>query len=66
MGNHKPKKLIRYTHTTKKKQAKYNTKDSCQITREDNKRREEKYPTLTNPKQFFKMAISGSVVKESD
>ena len=40
-------------HAKKKKQSKHNTKDSQQITREENKRgREEKRPTKTNPKQL--------------
>ena len=37
-GNHKPK-IIEDTHTKKRKESKHNTKDSHQITREDNKRR---------------------------
>ena len=39
-------------HMYKKKQSKHNTKDSHQTTREQNKRREEKRPTKTNPKQL--------------
>ena len=43
------------THTKKKKQPKQNTKDSYQITREENKRaRYEKRSTRTNPKQLRK------------
>ena len=43
------------THTNKKKQHKYNTKDSHQTTRGENERkREEKRPTKTNPKQLIK------------
>ena len=43
------------THIKKKKQTKYNTKDSYQITRKENKRgREEKRPKITNPKQLRK------------
>ena len=42
-------------HTKKKKESKNNTKDSHQITKEENKRgREEKRPTKTNPKQLTK------------
>ena len=36
--NHKPKIYNRYTHIHKRKQSKYNTKDSNQITREQNKK----------------------------
>ena len=44
-------KSIIDTHTKKKKQYKHNTKDSHQITREENKiGREEKRPAKTNPK----------------
>ena len=40
---------------TKKNQLKYNTKDSHQTRRgEDNRRREEKRATKTNPKQLIK------------
>ena len=40
---------------TKKNQLKYNSKDSHQTTRGENKRRrEEKRPTKTNPKQLIK------------
>ena len=39
--------------TNKKKQSKYNTKDSYQTTREENKGKEEKRPTKTNPKQLI-------------
>ena len=43
------------THTKKKKQPKYNTKDGHQTTREENKRgKKEKRPTKTNPKQLTK------------
>ena len=38
----------------KKYQLKYNTKDSHQTTRGENKRREEKRATKTNPKQLIK------------
>ena len=42
-------------HTKKKMESKRNTKDSHQITREKNKRRKsEKRPTKTNPKQLTK------------
>ena len=42
-------------HTKKKKESKYNTKNSHQIAREKNKRgRDEKSPTQTNPKQLIK------------
>ena len=45
-------------HTKRKKEAKPNTKDSHQITREENQRRKEKKrPTKTNPKTINKMAI---------
>ena len=43
----------RYIHTKKKKESKHNTKDSHQITREQ-KRKEGKRPTKTNPKQLTK------------
>ena len=55
MGSAKQKTTID-THTKNKKQPKHNTKDS-QTIREENKRREERRPTKTNPKQFKKMAI---------
>ena len=43
-------------HRNTKKQSKYNTKDSHQITGEENRRRrEEKRPTKTNPKQLIKL-----------
>ena len=43
------------THTKKKKQPKYNTKDGHQTTREENKRgKKEKRPTKTNTKQLRK------------
>ena len=42
------------THKNKKKQCKYNNKDSHQTTRDENKRREEKRPTKTNPKRLIK------------
>ena len=43
------------TQTNKKNQLKYNTKDSHQITRGENKRRrEENRATKTNPKQLIK------------
>ena len=43
------------TQTNKKNQLKYNTKDSHQTTRGENKRRrEEKRATKTNPKQSIK------------
>ena len=43
------------TKTIKKQQHKYNTKDSHQTTRGENKRRrEEKRATKTNPKQLIK------------
>ena len=43
------------THIKKKRQTKYNTEDSHQIIREENKRgREEKSPTSTNAKQLRK------------
>ena len=43
------------TQTNKKKQSKYNTKYSHQTTREENKRRRgEKRPRKTNPKQLIK------------
>ena len=42
------------TQTNKKNQLKYNTKDSHQIRREDNKkRREEKRAAKQNPKQLI-------------
>ena len=43
------------TQTNKKNQLKYNTKDSHQTTRGENKRRrKEKRATKTNPKQLIK------------
>ena len=42
------------TQTNKKNQLKYNTKDSRQTTRGENRRREEKRATKTNLKQFIK------------
>lgn len=42
------------THTNKKNQLRYNTKDSHQTTREENKRSEEKRATKPNPKQLIK------------
>ena len=43
------------THTNKKNQPKYNTKDSHQTRRGENKRRrKEKRATKTNPKQLIK------------
>ena len=43
------------THTNKKNQLKYNTKDSHQTTRGENKRRrEDKRATKTNPEQLMK------------
>ena len=49
-------KLTVDTHIKKKKQSKHNTEDSHQITREENERgREEKRPTKTNPRQLTKL-----------
>ena len=42
------------TQTNKKNQLKYNTKDSHQTRSGENKRREEKRATKTNPKQLIK------------
>ena len=43
------------THTKEEKESKHNTKDSHQITREENKRgREEARTTKTIPKQLTK------------
>ena len=43
------------THTNKKNQLKYNTKDSLQTTQGENKRRrKEKRATKTYPKQLIK------------
>ena len=42
------------THTNKKNQHKYNTKDSYQTRRGENKRREEKRATKRNSKQLIK------------
>ena len=42
------------TQTNKKNQLKQNTKDCHQTTRGENKRREEKRATKTNPKQLIK------------
>ena len=42
------------THTNKKNQLKYNTKNTHQITRGESKRREEKRATKTNLKQLIK------------
>ena len=48
-------KSITDTQTNKKRQLKYNTKNSHQTRRGENKRRrEEKRPTKTNPKQSRK------------
>ena len=48
-------KSIIDTQTNKKNQLKYNTKDSHQTRRGENKRRrEEKRATKTNPKQLIK------------
>ena len=41
-------------HTDKKKQSKHDTKDSGQTTKENKRRREEKRPIKTNPKQLIK------------
>ena len=41
-------------HTSKKNQLKFNTRDSHQTTRRENKRREEKRARKTNPKQLIK------------
>ena len=42
-------------HTKKKEESKHNSRDSHQITREENKRRKgNKRPTKTNPKQLTK------------
>ena len=54
-GNCKPKIYNGHTYKKKKKESKHNIKDSHQITREENKRRkQEKRPTKTNPKQLTK------------
>ena len=42
------------TQTNKKNQLKYNTEDSHQTRRGENKRREEKRVTKPNPKQLIK------------
>ena len=42
------------TQTNKKNQLKYNTKDTHQTRRGENKRRKEKRATKTNPKQLIK------------
>ena len=48
-------KSIIDVHTKKKEESKYNSKDSHQITREENKKqRGGKKPTKTNPKQLTK------------
>ena len=53
-SNCKPKTTVD-TQTNKKNQLKYNTKDSHQTRRGENKRRrEEKRATKTNPKQLIK------------
>jgi len=42
-------------YTKRKNESKFNTKDSHQITRDENKKgREEKGPTKSNPKQLIK------------
>ena len=52
--NHTQKSTID-TLIKEKKQFKYNTKNSYQITRDENKRgKEERSPTITNPKQLRK------------
>ena len=48
-------KNLQLIHTNKKNQLKYNTKDSHQTRRGENKRRrKEKRATKTNPKQLIK------------
>ena len=48
-------KSIIDTHTKKKMESKHSTKNSHQITRQENKRdKEEKRSTKTNPKQLTK------------
>ena len=42
------------THRKRKKQPKHNSKDGHQTTREENRGREEKWPTKTNSKQLRK------------
>ena len=42
------------THTKKRKESKPDTRDSHQITKEENKRKGKKRPTKTNPKQLTK------------
>ena len=54
-GNCKPKIYNRYTN--KKKQLKYNTKDTHQTTRKGNRRREEKKTNKTKFKAVNKMAV---------
>ena len=53
-GKYKPKIYNRYTHTKKKKQSKYNTKNRYQITREQKRKGRKKKPTKINPKQLTK------------
>ena len=47
-------KFIADTQTSKENQLKNNTKGNHQTTRGENKRREEKRATKTNPKQLIK------------
>ena len=47
-------KSARDTHTKKKKQSKYNTKNRYQITREQKRKGRKKKPTKINPKQLTK------------
>ena len=56
MGTENPKTTID-THAEKKKQAKHNTKDGHQATREENKRGGGKKPYKNKPKTIKKIAI---------
>ena len=52
-------KSIIYTHTKKRKESIHNTKDSHQITREENKgRRKEQNRTTNDPKTINKIALN--------
>ena len=53
-GNCKPKIYNRYTHTNKKTQLKYNTKDSHQTTTGERTREGRKKSNKSNPKQLIK------------
>ena len=59
-GKYKPKIYDRYTHTKKKKQSKYNTKDRYQITREQKRKGRKKKTYKNKSKTVNKMATRAS------